>query len=317
MLIGDYRLEIVPDAEIRLDGGAMFGVVPRVLWERLSPPDEMNRIRMYLNCVFIEAGPERILIETGIGEKWADKETRMYGISRQKSFAESLHDITGCKTEDITMVINTHLHFDHAGGNTINRKNDGYFDKIRPAAPTHLSQKSASDTTNKSLENEAIPQFPNARYLVSKRELEHAENPSERDRASYLPENWRPMLESGQLEPQPDDYEPVPGLKLQTVSGHSETMQIWKLCRNGAIVSGFADLVPTRHHIPPAWIAGYDLFPLETLRFKKEVLPLAAAEQWICHLYHDPDLPLCRLAESNGKITATNLEIPSKCCSPA
>ena len=119
MHLGDYRVEIIPDTEFRLDGGAMFGVVPRVLWERVCPPDELNRIRMNMNCVFIDTGKEKILIETGIGEKWSEKETKMYGIFREKPLANTLFERTGLRPEDITIVINTHLHFEHAGGNTI------------------------------------------------------------------------------------------------------------------------------------------------------------------------------------------------------
>src|SRR5688572_7223569 len=116
MHFGDYRVEIVPDTEFRLDGGAMFGVVPRTLWSGVCPPDEQNRITMNMNCVFIEAGAERILIETGIGEKWSAKHEGMYGITRERSLAQSLGSIAGVEPENITIVINTHLHFDHAGG---------------------------------------------------------------------------------------------------------------------------------------------------------------------------------------------------------
>ena len=249
MQIGDYRVEIIPDTEFRLDGGAMFGVVPRVLWERVCPPDEKNRIRQNMNCVFIETGTEKVMIETGIGEKWSAKETEIYGIFREKPFAETLFEKTGCKPEDITIVVNTHLHFDHAGGNTI------------------LSEPPAS-AGGQLVERTAIPQVPNARYLVSRRELEHAENPHERDRASYLPENWRPIQETGQLELMPDDYEVVRGLMMQTIRGHSETMQTWRLERGGKTMYGFADLIPTRHHVPLPWIMGYDLYPTETLAFK-------------------------------------------------
>jgi len=119
MILGDYRVKIIPDTEFRLDGGAMFGVVPRVVWEKVCPPDEINRIKMQMNCVFIDTGKEKILLETGIGEKWTEKQTQMYGIFRTKTFAETLFEKTKCKPEDISIVINTHLHFDHAGGNTI------------------------------------------------------------------------------------------------------------------------------------------------------------------------------------------------------
>lgn len=291
MEIGDYRVEIIPDTEFRLDGGAMFGVVPRVLWERVCPPDEKNRIRQNMNCVFIDTGGEKVLIETGIGEKWSAKETEIYGIFREMPFAETLFEKTGCRPEDITIVVNTHLHFDHAGGNTI-----------------FSGQWSADSSQLKGVEpGKVVPQFKNARYLVSKRELEHAESPHERDRASYLPENWRPMVETGQLEPRPDEYEVVPGLKMQTIRGHSETMQTWRLDRGGKTMYGFADLIPTRHHVPLPWIMGYDLYPTETLAFKKAILPLAVKEEWLCLFYHDTESVICKLSRSDSKIAVSEI----------
>jgi glyoxylase-like metal-dependent hydrolase (beta-lactamase superfamily II) len=278
MFLGDYRIEIIPDTEFRLDGGAMFGVVPRVVWELVSPPDELNRIRMNMNCLFIETATERILIETGIGEKWSEKHLKMYGIFRKKSLAQSLFDITGYKPEDITIVVNTHLHFDHAGGNTI-------FDG----------------------ENVIVPQFPNARYFVSRSEFEQAENPHERHRASYLKENWTCLIDTGQLELKPDDYEIVEGLTMETVRGHSETMQCVRLNRGGETFYSFADLIPTRHHLPFAWVMGYDLYPVETLEAKKKLLPQALEENWLCYFYHDVDSPLCRLSEINGKLKAVKI----------
>jgi Zn-dependent hydrolases, including glyoxylases len=257
----------------------MFGVVPRVVWEKVCPPDELNRIRLNMNCLFIETPQERILIETGIGEKWTEKQIGMYGIFREKTFADTLFEKTGCKPEDITIVVNTHLHFDHAGGNTL--------------------------TSSESEENrKPIPQFPNARYFVSKSEFEHAENPHERDRASYLSENWRPLQESGHLELKPDVYEVVEGLTMKKIRGHSETMQTWRLVRGGETLYGFADLIPTRHHLALPWIMGYDLYPTETLKFKKRILPQAVRENWLCLFYHDFETPLCRLFEEGGKIKA-------------
>jgi glyoxylase-like metal-dependent hydrolase (beta-lactamase superfamily II) len=275
MNLGDHRVEIIPDTEFRLDGGAMFGVVPRVLWERVSPPDDLNRIRLNMNCLFIDTGKEKIIVETGIGEKWSPKELSMYGIFRDRPFSKSLFEITGCRPEDITIVVNTHLHFDHAGGNTI------------------------LDTDDR-----AKPQFPNARYFVSKSELAHADAPHERDRASYLPDNWHPLIDSGQLELKPDSYEVVDGLFVEQVRGHSETMQTVKLVSGGETLFGFFDMIPTRHHVPLPWIMSYDLYPTETLDFKKRILPQALAENWICHFYHDVEAPLCRLAEIDGKIKA-------------
>jgi glyoxylase-like metal-dependent hydrolase (beta-lactamase superfamily II) len=288
MQFGDYRVEIIPDTEFRLDGGAMFGVVPRVLWERACPPDELNRVRLNMNCVFVETPSEKILIETGIGEKWGDKEIQMYGILREKSFAKTLFEKTTCMPDDITVVVNTHLHFDHAGGNTV------------------LSEPAAAGDA---LPGQPVPQFPNARYLVSKSELEHAESPHERDRASYLAENWRPLQKSGQLKLMPDEYEVVDGLKVQQVRGHSETMQTWRLDRGGRTMYGFADLIPTRHHVSPAWIAGFDLYPVETLEFKKQIVPEAVKDEWNCLFYHDLEMPVCRILEANGKYATKSVKV--------
>jgi glyoxylase-like metal-dependent hydrolase (beta-lactamase superfamily II) len=293
MEFGDYRVEVVPDTEFRLDGGAMFGVVPRVLWERVSPPDELNRVTLNMNCLFLDTGKEKILIETGIGEKWTPKQLSIHGIFRERPFSETLFEITGCRPEDITIVINTHLHFDHAGGNTV-------------IADLGLRDAESAATTNP---RSAIcsPQFRNARYLVSKNELAAAENPHERDRASYLSENWHPLIDSKQLELMPESYEPVEGLQVEQVRGHSETMQTIKLTSGGETLFGFFDMLPTRHHLPLPWIMSYDLYPTETLEFKKRILPQALEENWICHFYHDPEMPLARLAEVNGKIQAVPL----------
>ena len=292
MLFGDHRIEIIPDTLFKLDGGAMFGVVPRVIWERVCPPDEKNRIAMNMNCVFVETAREKILIETGIGEKWTEKQTAMYGIKRERPFADSLRAITGYSPDDITIVINTHLHFDHAGGNTLNAECG-----IRNA-------ESAASTIPHSAF--CVPQFKNARYLVSKSELAHADSPHERDRASYLPENWQPMRETGQLEPMPDNYE-IEGIKLMTERGHSETMQTWRLDAGGSTLYGFADLIPMKAHVSLPYIAGFDLYPIETLAFKKRILPQAVKEGWYCIFYHEVDAPLCRLNEDGGTLTPIKL----------
>ncbi len=278
MQLGDYRVEVVPDTEFGLDGGAMFGVVPRALWSKPCPPDNENRIRMNMNCLFVDTGAERILIETGIGDKWTPRQAEMYGIRRQRTLSESLFAITGVRADEISIVVNTHLHFDHAGGNT---------------------------TVN--ADGEVVPTFKNARYFVSRSEYSHAEAPHERDRASYLPANWRPVVESGQLELKDADYDVVPGLKMETVTGHSKTMQCVRLNREGTTLYSFADLIPMRAHVALPWIMGYDLYPVETLESKKRLLPQAAHEQWICFFYHDPDQPFGRIDEQDGKFLVKTL----------
>jgi glyoxylase-like metal-dependent hydrolase (beta-lactamase superfamily II) len=279
MQFGDYRVEVVPDGEFRLDGGAMFGVVPRALWQRVAPPDAENRVRLNANCLFVEGAGERILIETGMGDKWTPRQADMYGVRRERTLGASLRAITGCAPEDVTVVVNTHLHFDHAGGNT------------------RLDE-----------DGRAVPSFPNARYFVSRDEHAHAESPHERDRASYLPENWRPLAESGQLELRPPDYEVVPGLRLETVAGHSRTMQCVRLDSGGSTLFGFADLVPTRAHVPAAWVMGYDLYPVETLEAKQRLLPQAAREDWLCLFYHDPDTPFARVVAEGDRLRAVGFE---------
>jgi glyoxylase-like metal-dependent hydrolase (beta-lactamase superfamily II) len=280
MQFGDYRVEIIPDTEFRLDGGAMFGVVPRTLWSRVCPPDDQNRIRMNMNCVFIDTGHQRILIETGIGDKWSAKHREMFGITRQRSLADSLRAIAGVEPDSIDVVVNTHLHFDHAGGNT----------ELNEAG-------------------KAVPAFRNARYFIARAEVAHADEPSERDRASYLPDSWQPLVASGQLKLQPADYEVAPGLRMETYAGHNRSMQCWRLQRGGQTLFGFADLVPMRAHVPFAWIMGYDLYPAETLAVKKQLLPQAAREGWTCLFYHDPDEPLCKLVEEDGKLRAEGCEL--------
>jgi glyoxylase-like metal-dependent hydrolase (beta-lactamase superfamily II) len=279
MQFGDYRVEVVPDAEFRLDGGAMFGVVPRALWQRVAVPDEQNRVRLSANCLYVETAGERILIETGMGDKWSPRHAEMYGINRTRTLGETLHARTGRTAADVTVVVNTHLHFDHAGGNT-----------------------------TLDAEGRAVPAFPNARYFVSRREYEHAEAPHERDRASYLAENWRPLVESRQLELKPDDYEVAPGLTLETIAGHSRTMQCVKLERGGRTLYCFADLVPTRAHVNLAWIMGYDLYPVETLEAKRRLLPQAAREGWLCLFYHDAEAPLARIVEEGERLSAVGYE---------
>jgi glyoxylase-like metal-dependent hydrolase (beta-lactamase superfamily II) len=280
MQFGDYRIEIIPDTEFRLDGGAMFGVVPRNLWARVAPPDDQNRIRMNMNCLFVETDAERILIETGIGEKWSAKHAAMYGIARERSLADSLRLLAGVEPEQITIVINTHLHFDHAGGNT-----------------------------SLNTEGTAVPTFPNARYFVSRAEWEHAEQPSERDQASYLADNWRPLADRGQLELKDAHYEVVPGFSMETHAGHNRSMQCWRLQQQERTLFGFADLVPMRAHVQFPWIMGYDLFPVETLTAKKQLLPQAAREGWGCLFYHEPHPAFYRVVEEEGKLKTIEYEM--------
>ncbi len=279
MKFGDYRIEIIPDAEFKLDGGAMFSVVPRVFWEKVCPPDNLNRITLAANCLYVETGTEKILFETGTGDKLTEKQLQIYGMHREKSLTEHLFEKISCRPEDITIVVNTHLHFDHCGGNT----------KVNEAG-------------------EIVPTFPNAHYFVPENELNHAENPNDRDRATYNKDNWEVLRERGQLFAQPPIYEVVKGITMTETRGHNGAMQTVKIESGGETFYSFSDLVPMTAHLPISWIMSYDLFPMDTLANKKKLLPQAVRENWLCWFYHDVETPLCRLTEIDGRIKFTKIQ---------
>jgi len=273
MRIGDIELHIVTDGTFRLDGGAMFGVIPKPMWERKSPPDERNRILLSMKCLLIRVGKELILVETGAGEKWDEKRRAIYAIETGNRLLDQLA-ARGVKPEDVTLVINTHLHFDHCGWNT------------------------------RIVNGASVPTFPNARYFVQRGEIEHARQPTERDRASYFPENYEPMEKSGQWTLLDGDAEIVPGVSVVLLPGHTQHLQGVKLQSGGKSALFLTDLVPTTAHIPLPWIMGYDLFPMTTLENKKKWLPRLAREEWLCLFAHDPKVPAAYLRERNGNLEA-------------
>ena len=269
MELGELKLTLVSDGEFRLDGGAMFGVVPRTLWEQAKPPDSLNRIRMGTNCLLVERGSELLLIDTGIGDK---HDARFQEIYAMDPAAERLPEAirrAGYELGDITHVVLSHLHFDHCGWNT--REQGGRI----------------------------VPTFPKARYWLQRGEVDHARLPNERDRASYFPQNWEPLFEAGAVELFGDEAEPMPGVKAIRAPGHNADMCIVLLDGgDGARRAAYwADLVPTSAHVPYPWIMGYDLYPLTTLENKKHWLPQAAAGDWLCIFEHDPLVPFGRLVE--------------------
>ncbi len=277
MRLGSFEIEVISDGTFALDGGAMFGVVPRVVWERQLPADAEHRVRLGLNCLLIRTGRDNILVDTGIGAKWDERSRSRYGIAHETTLLDGLarHHLTA---EDISVVINTHLHFDHAGTNTTQR--DG----------------------------RAVPTFPRARYVVQRGEFEHASEPHERDRASYVRADFAPVAEAGQFELIDGDAEVAPGVSVIKVAGHNRDLQCVKVASGGETAFAFADLVPTTAHLPAAWVMGYDLYPTESVEQKKRLVPQAAREGWLCHFYHDPHTPLAYLRERDGKITFERLE---------
>ena len=272
MKFGDLEIFILCDGRFRLDGGAMFGVVPRVLWEKKSVPDSRNRITLGLNSVFIWTGQQSILVETGIGDKMSAKWLDIYGVEHTMTLPESLH-ARGLAPEELDIIVNTHLHFDHCGWNTRYDK-DG-----RP-----------------------VPTFPRAQYYLQRGELEHARYPSTRDQASYLPENFEPIAAADQWVLLDADQEIAPGVELIRVPGHTRDMQCVRLCSQGRTAFVFGDLIPTTAHLPYAWVMAYDLYPLETVEQKQRLLPEAVRNEWLCLFVHDPNIPAAYLREENGKI---------------
>jgi glyoxylase-like metal-dependent hydrolase (beta-lactamase superfamily II) len=286
MELGDLKLTLVSDGEFRLDGGAMFGVVPRVLWEKETPPDESNRIRMGTNCLLVERGNDLLLIDTGIGDKHDSKFQGNYAMDpRAVRLPEAIRR-AGYELGDVTHVLLSHLHFDHCGWNT--RHDGGSGDRV-------------------------VPTFPKARYWLQRGEVEHARHPSERDRASYFPENWEPLLDAGVAELFDEEAEPIPGVKAVRTPGHNADMCIVLLDGGGEGKKAvyWADLVPTAAHVPYPWIMGYDLYPLTTLANKQLWLPQALAGGWLCIFEHDPVVPFGRLVESKpGRYRAEPVEVP-------
>jgi len=267
--LGDLEFYLLTDGYFRLDGGAMFGVIPRPLWERKAPPDERNRIRLAMNSLLIRAAGKWILIETGAGDKWDAKQRDIFAFEGDVRLPEQLVG-RGVRPEQIDLVINTHLHFDHCGWNT--RRVDG----------------------------KLIPTFPNARYVVQRGELEHAKRPTERDRASYIPDNFLPVEAAGQWWLLEGDREVAPGIELIRAPGHTRDMQCVRISGGGKTAFFFVDLVPTTAHLPYPWIMGYDLYPLTTLENKKKWIPEVAREGWLALFVHDPQVPAAHLRERDG-----------------
>lgn len=292
MKLGNFLLHFCTDGLFHLDGGAMFGVVPRVLWEKLCPPDEKNRISMALGCLLIQTGKRNILIDTGIGNKGDEKFHRVYGISRNPPLENSLAQY-GLTFHDIDMVINTHLHMDHAGGNTFS---------VGSGPATSWEGRTFLEAGRGTSPPAARPCFSKAKYIVQKGEWENAVNPNERTRASYIRENFLPLEEGGQLELiEEKELEIEKGITLSRTGGHTPFHQCVKIESNGQTALFLADLVPMVSHLHLPYIQSYDLYPLETLEAKRRLLEQALEEKWLVIFQHDPGVEAGHLTKTDGK----------------
>jgi glyoxylase-like metal-dependent hydrolase (beta-lactamase superfamily II) len=273
LTLGDFELTIFSDGIYPLDGGAFFGVVPKIMWSRKVASDDRNYVQAGLNSLLIRTGKQTVLVETGMGNKLSERMIKFYGQP-----AKLLTNLTaaGVAPADIDIVINTHLHFDHCGWNTIRGK-DG---KIAPT-------------------------FPRAKYYAPEGEWQYARRPSERDAISYIPENHDPLVESGQMTLLKGAEEIVPGISVKTFPGHTAHMQAVIVESGGLTACYISDLIPTTAHIDLTWGMSFDLYPLQTIESKKQYYAKAIAEKWLTVFTHDPKVPWAYVEKDEaGKMQA-------------
>ena len=266
MKIGNYTIDPIDTGTFALDGGAMFGVVPKPLWSRTNPADDRNRITLAARSLLLRDGKRTILIDNGNGPKFTEKLRDIYRLEDSASNIGASLAALGVGADDVTDVILTHLHFDHAGGSTV------------------------------LVNGRAVPAFPNARYYVQRKHWEQAMNPTPKDRASFFPDDYLPLKEAGVLEFTDGEGELFPGIRVLVTNGHTTAQQL-PLISDGTTTLLFScDLFPTTAHLPLPYVMAYDLRPLTTLEEKRSVLERAAAERWIIFFEHDPATIACTVA---------------------
>ncbi len=256
--LGDFELTVVSDGTYFLDGGAFFGVVPKTLWSRKVTADELNRLDAGLNSLLVRTGDKNILIETGIGNKLPDKLVQIY--KQPAKLLDNLH-AAGVAPEDIDIVINTHLHFDHCGWNTVRRG-----DKV-------------------------VATFPNAKYYAQRGEWEHGRLQLERDAISYMSPNYDPLIESGQMVLLKGDSEISPGVSVKVFPGHTANMQAVIIESQKKKACYISDLIPTSAHLDITWAMAFDLYPLQTIESRKKYYLSAIPEKWLTVFTHDDATP--------------------------
>ena len=258
MKIGDYEIHSIETGTFVLDGGAMFGIVPKTIWDRKIPADEKNRIDMALRCLLIVGNKRRILVDVGIGDKCSKKFSEIYKIDLTSCNIRKSIKEYGLTVEDITDVILTHFHFDHVGGATYLKAGN------------------------------LLPVFPNATYYIQNEHYALAHNPSEKDKGSFRNENFEPLEEAGKLKIISGEFEIFPDVSLIVSNGHTVGQQLVKVSNGVDTLVYCADLIPTSAHIPLPYVMSYDLYPLVTIDEKKKLLHNASEGDWILFFEHDP-----------------------------
>ena len=268
--LGSFELVSVHDGLFRLDGGAMFGVVPRPLWETQMMPDVRNRILMGMRPLVVEGEWGRMIIDCGLGDRTDAKMRDIYGIDRTRHLDHALAE-AGLTADSIDVVLATHLHFDHIGGAT------------------------------KRVEGQLVPRFPRARYVIRAGEWEDATHPHERSRASYLEDDFLPLARAGVVDFNAGDGDVRPGVRVVRTGGHCAQHQIVYIESDGKTAVFAADLIPTTAHIRDVWIMGYDLFPMETLAVKKRFIREAIDREYLIFFEHDPVVSAGYIREQGGR----------------
>ena len=269
--VGRFQVEIFSDGIFRLDGGLMYGIVPKPLWEKEQPADDRNRVALDMNCLLIRDGAGNVVVvETGAGPKLSERSKANFGIDEPPRLLDELAR-RGVRPDEVTLVVNTHLHFDHSGGNTYR---DG--DKV-------------------------VATFPRASYVFQRLEWIDANAPNERTRGSYFADDFAPLEAAGKLELIDESVEILPGIRLDRIQGHTRGTQTVRVTDAGATLFFSSDFMPDRHHLRLPWIPAIDLFPLETLAAKKVILPRAVSEKWIVGFTHDVPR-FGRISEQDGKL---------------
>lgn len=276
---GSFELYTIETGDFRLDGGAMFGVVPKTLWSRGLPADEKNRIPMTMRCLLIKSGNtgKLYLIDNGAGTKFNDKMEDIYQLDYSVKNLENSFKHHGFSFEDVTDIIFTHLHFDHCGGSSFYNE-----------------------------DNELELTFPNATYHVVKNHWENATNPNAREKASFLPENIQPLKESGKLNLVDENHEYEAGLSAINVDGHTIGQQLPKIENGEDAIVFVADLLPTHVHVPLPWVMGYDMYPVQTLSEKDAFLKQAAENNWNLYLEHDAHQEIIRVQQKDGRFSVAD-----------
>lgn len=257
MKIGKYKLTFLETGTFGLDGGAMFGIIPKPLWQKNTLADENNRITLGARCLLLESDSKKILVETGMGDHWDAKFMSIYNVDFSSNNLDKSLANYGLKNDDITDVILTHLHFDHTGGST------------------------------KLIDGKFVPAFPNAKYHVQKEHFNWALNPTDRDKGSFIPHTFIPLYENGMLNFSDGDSYFDDELQFLTINGHTISQQMLKLSDSSNTFLFCADLIPTMHHIPIPYVMGYDIQPLHTVEEKQKYLKLAVDENWKLIFGHD------------------------------